>query len=485
MLAGQRRTRPRGRGEAGTAMNLGKFDWIAWLLVMAAPIGTFSYLTSLGAERHPAIFAAIAATALLMWLFSLLPDFVPALMALLGILVFGLAPESVVLSGFSSNAFLLAFSILGLGAVVVQSGLTRRYSLVLLANLPANTFAHQLSVFLTGLIFTPTVPSIAGRAAIVGPVVSQISQGWDQQTRRRSSTMLYTTGLDSIHYMAPFFLTAAPANLMIYALLPPQEQQAFHFVFWLFAGSVTAAGMLIPYFLVSAFLFRRSYKRVALPKAQVREELAKLGRMTNSEWAALLGIILLGAGIVAAPWHRIEIHYVALAVLCQLLVLGVLSRGDFVGKIDWAFLMLLGSLIGVLATLDHLQIDTFLMGQLTWLGTYMRQDFALFVMALSGVFLLARLVIPLNQAIVIFAAALIPIASNSGIAPWVVGFVLLVLAETAFFPHQSPYIFLFNRLTSDVAVSNRRVQLFHLLLVPFKLLAIYLSIPFWEEIGVL
>jgi DASS family divalent anion:Na+ symporter len=174
-----------------------------------------------------------------------------------------------------------------------------------------------------------------------------------------------------------------------------------------------------------------------------------------------------------------------LAVLCQLLVLGVLSRGDFVGKIDWAFLMLLGSLIGVLATLDHLQIDTFLMGQLTWLGTYMRQDFALFVMALSGVFLLARLVIPLNQAIVIFAAALIPIASNSGIAPWVVGFVLLVLAETAFFPHQSPYIFLFNRLTSDVAVSNRRVQLFHLLLVPFKLLAIYLSIPFWEEIGVL
>jgi TRAP-type C4-dicarboxylate transport system permease large subunit len=163
----------------------------------------------------------------------------------------------------------------------------------------------------------------------------------------------------------------------------------------------------------------------------------------------------------------------------------MLSRNDFIARIDWAFLFLLGSMIGIVATMNHLGIDRFIMGELSWLGEYMRQDFGLFVLALSTVFLLARLFIPLNQAIIVFAAALIPIASNAGISPWVVGFVLLILAETAFFPHQSPYIFLFDRLTSEVDHDLRRVQLFHLLLIPFKIAAILIAIPFWHRIGVL
>ncbi|MCG6861886.1 MAG: hypothetical protein LJE70_11490, partial [Chromatiaceae bacterium] len=90
-----------------------------------------------------------------------------------------------------------------------------------------------------------------------------------------------------------------------------------------------------------------------------------------------------------------------------------------------------------------------------------------------------------NQAILILAGALIPIASHAGISPWVVGFIILIVAETAFFGYQSPYIFLFRRITEQVGPDERKVQLFHGLLVVFKLLAIYLSIPFWQRIGVI
>jgi di/tricarboxylate transporter len=464
---------------------LRRWDWLAWLLVILAPLGTYWLLQAQGASWQVTMFTAIVATALLMWFLSLLPDFVPALLAMLALLVFGLAPESVVLSGFSSTAFMLTLSILGLGVVVVESGLTRRYTLILLQHLPANTLAHQLVVLLTGLLFTPTVPTIAGRAAIVGPIIEQIAGGWDAQARQRSSTMLYTTGLDSIHYLAPLFLTAAPANLMIFALLPPQDQQAFDFLFWAFAASLTGLALLWSYLFCSALLFRRAYLRLDLGKAELGEALNALGPMRAAEWSALIGVILLGFGIATIQWHHIEVHLLALAVLCLMLVLGMLSRDAFVAKVDWAFLILLGSMIGIIATMNHLGIDRFIMGHLSWLSTYMRQDFALFVLALAAIFLLARLFIPLNQAIVVFAAALIPIASNAGISPWVVGFVLLILAETAFFPHQSPYIFLFDRLTRGVDRDMRRVRLFHVLLIPFKLASILISIPFWQGIGVL
>jgi di/tricarboxylate transporter len=462
-----------------------RLDWLPWLFLIVAPVAVYFGMHAQGASWHTTMFTVIVTTALLMWFLSLLPDFVPALMAMLSLLVFGLAPESVVLSGFSSTAFMLTLSILGLGVVVVESGLTRRYTLLLLHHLPSNTVAHQAIVFMTGLLFTPTVPTIAGRAAIVGPIVEQIAAGWDARARHRSSTMLYTTGLDSIHFLAPLFLTAAPANLMIFALLPPQDQQAFDFVFWVYAASITGGVLILSYLICSAFLFRRAYVHVDVAKAQIGEALGALGPMRAAEWSALLGVIVLGLGIVTIQWHRIEVHLLALAVLCLMLFLGMLSRNAFIAKIDWAFLILLGSMIGVVSTMAHLGIDHYITSQLSWLGVYMRQDFSLFVLALAGVFLTARLFIPLNQAIIVFAAALMPIASSSGVSPWVVGFVLLILAETAFFPHQSPYIFLYDRMTGNVKRSDGRVRLFHALLIPFKLAAILIAIPFWQRIGVL
>lgn len=460
-------------------------DWLPWLAVLATPPGAFVALWSHGADWQISMFGATIATTLLLWLLSLLPDFVPALLAMLAFLVFGLAPESVVLSGFASKAFLLTLSVLGLGAVVVESGLARRYSLMLLHHLPSHTLSHQLAVFLTGALFTPTVPTIAGRATMIAPVVDQIANRWDAPTRARASTMLYTTGLDSIHYLAPVFLTAAPANLMIFALLPPQDQQAYDFIFWAYAASLSGLILLLSYLLCAGWFFRKSFAAVADTRARIGEELAALGPLSAAEWTALVGIVALSLGILTTGWHHIDIHLLALGVLCLMLFLGMLSRNHFTARIDWAFLTLLGSLIGIIATMNHLGIDAFIVDQLGWLGVDMQRHFWRFLLLLAPVFLLARLVIPLNQAIAVFAAALIPIAANAGISPWAVGFALLVLAQTAFFAHQSPYMFLYDRLTAEVPRELKRMRLFHLLLIPFKLAALLLAIPFWKSIGVL
>ncbi len=462
-----------------------RFLWFAWTLVIAIPGVIYAYLTHLQVDHQIIIFSAVAASMLLLWIFSLLTDFVPALLGLLMLALFGLAPESVVLSGFSSSSFLLAFSIMGVSVAIVESGVTRRYTLILLKHLPANTVAHQLAVFMTGLLFTPTVPIISGRATIVGPVVNHIVAGWDEKTRRSSSTMLYTSGLDSIHYLSPWFLTAAPANLIVFALLPAQDQQTFQFLFWAFAASVTSVALLLFYFLCSAFFFRHAYRRVQLPHAAIEQEMKELGPISSTEWTTLFSILLLVVGIVAEPWHKIEIHYVAFSVLCLLLYFGTLKREDFIAKIDWAFLFLLASMIGILATMHHLNIESIIISKLSWLGVYMRQDFILFVLMLSVAILIIRLLIPLNQAIAILAITLLPIASNASISPWVVGFIILIISETAFFSYQSPYIFLFRNITREISWQERKVQQFHGLLFIFKLLAICISIPFWQRIGVL
>ncbi len=458
---------------------------LVWVLAITLPFGLFFYLSHLGFARDTAIFLAIVSLTLVSWMFSLTADFIPALLALLLLLLFGLVPNDVALSGFSSNGFLIAFSVMGLGAVISASGLARRYTLWLLKTIPSNTFAFQVAIFFTGFLLNPVVPTITARAVMVAPIMNQMVGHLDPTAKKKSSTLLYLAGLDGINLLSPIFLTAAPANLMVFGLFQAQEQYTFQFTAWFMAASIAGAVLLGGYFILAALVFK-GWQRVNIDNHDILSQWEDLSPMDGSEWAALIGIVLLALGIVAAPWHQIPIPLVTFTVICFLLVFGALDRNAFIEKIDWAFLCLLASMIGFMASMGHMGLDRALVDQFGGFGTFMRLDFEKFVLVLTGIILLVRVFIPLNSAILILAAAFLPLASGAGISPWVVGFIILIMAETAFFGYQSPYILFFrNQVKDHIHYSEPKVQVFHCLLVLVKLGAIYASIPFWRNIGVL
>jgi di/tricarboxylate transporter len=458
---------------------------LVWLMAIIVPFALFFYLSHQGITRDIAIFLAIVSVTLISWMFSLTADFIPALLALLLLLLFGLVPNRVALSGFSSDGFLIAFSVMGLGAVISASGLARRYTLWLLKTIPAHTFAYQVAVFFTGFLLNPVVPTITARAVITAPILNNMVDQLDPATREKSSTLLYLSGLDGINLLSPVFLTAAPANLMVFGLLPAQEQHAFQFSYWFFAASIACVVLLVSYFLLTA-LFFKGYQRVRIDKKEITQKWNSLERMSGAEWAALFGILLLGIGIVTAPLHKISIPLVTFSIICFLLVMGALDRQTFIEKIDWAFLFLLAAMIGFMASMTHMGLDKMLVAKFDGLQAFIRLDFEKFVLILTGVTLVVRLFIPLNSAILILAAAFLPLASGAGISPWAVGFIILLMSETAFFGYQSPYILFFrNQVKDHVPYSEIKVQVFHGLLILVKLVAIYASIPFWRKIGVL
>ncbi|MGZ3238094.1 MAG: cyclic nucleotide-binding domain-containing protein, partial [Burkholderiaceae bacterium] len=111
-----------------------------WSLASILPILVLLYGGKLGLERSAVIFMAIFSVTVVMWVFSLVEDYIPALFALVATLATGLVPAQVVLSGFASDGFMMALSTLALGAVVVSSGLSYRMMLSLLMRLPNNQF---------------------------------------------------------------------------------------------------------------------------------------------------------------------------------------------------------------------------------------------------------------------------------------------------------------------------------------------------------
>ena len=64
-------------------------------------------------------FLGVFLAAVGMWIFRLYAEFIPSIFAILVVLILGLAPPSVALSGFTSSSFFMAMSVFGLGIVLV------------------------------------------------------------------------------------------------------------------------------------------------------------------------------------------------------------------------------------------------------------------------------------------------------------------------------------------------------------------------------
>jgi DASS family divalent anion:Na+ symporter len=460
---------------------------IGWTIAIAAPIGIVYGLS--GKDIMPNLqsiyLLAILAVSVTMWIFRLLPDFVPALFAVLCIVLFGLAPPQVALGGFASNTLFMALSIFGLSVVITVSGLSYRVLLLLLRAGPAHKAWYNISLFLTGLILTPVVPTTNGRIAVLAPFTNDMLEAIGEKAAKLEGPRLSASVLGGVSLMSSIFLSSKSVNFLIFGLLPLQEQSRFQWLYWFYAASLAGAVLLVLYGLGVALLFRNE-SRPAVSKTLVVDQLRVLGPMNVAEWAAVFGLLVLLVSFMTAAIHHIDIPWVALAILFCLLMFRFLSERDLRQRVDWTFLIFLASLIGLVSTMQAVGLDLWIANNLGWMKRVMTSNLPAFIGLLAAMIFVVRLALPINATVVIFATLLIPTAIADAVNPWVVGFVILILSENFIWPYQASYYIQYNSMVKpEAGAEDRRLIILHVLEFFMKLAAIYVSFPFWRTLGIL
>jgi len=463
-------------------------DWRAvfgWLCAIVFPALTLVFAPRMGLDNTTTAFLAVMAATIMMWAFELMDEYVPALFAMLSILILRLVPAPVALAGFSSEGFFIAMSILGLGALIVASGLSYRFLLLLLNYLPNSQFWHHAGVFFTGILLTPVVPSSNARIALVGPFLTDMADILRVKPRSRGATELAVACFGGATIFSPVFLTSKSVNFIVLGLLSAQAQQTFSWLGWAMAGAVYGAVMLLAYASLATLMFRRDTPG-NLSKDRVAAQLKLLGGLKNRELAAIAGILLFSISVVTTSVHRISASWLGLAILYGLLLFGFLRKNEFKERIDWTLLVYLGGLGAIMGTFGYLGLDHRLAEHLTPLGAYLRSDIRVFILLVFGLLLLLRLILPINAAIVICAAILMPLAEPHGIHPWVVGFIVLVFGEIWIIPYQCSYYRPFKEMSAGSADYDEKTFLqFNLILNAVKILAVLASLPLWAGEGLL
>ncbi|MDY7039009.1 MAG: SLC13 family permease, partial [Thermodesulfobacteriota bacterium] len=455
-----------------------------WLVCLLLPLLTYYWANTQGFNWDQKLFLSILASAVIMWMFKLVADYIVSIFIIIACLTLKAVPSHIILEGFTSGAFFLAMSIFGLGAVLVSSGLIYRVSLMILYYFPSTLFWQNLALSLVGTFVTPVVPSANGRLALVSPIIMDMTETMRFKPLSKAGVRLSMSALSGFGLMSNFFLTGKSINFVLLGLLSIDLQNRFSFLYWMIAAGMAGVVCFIGRFFVAAE-FYKAETSPKISKDEIKNQLSIMGKFNFSEWIAVLSSFIFLMGVMTSTLHKIRTPWVGVLILFLVLFVGELGKEDFKKEIDWPFLLFLGGLIGFVKAFSYLHLDLWIGKQLTFLAVFMTQNFFVFIILLSIIIVIVRLVLPANATVALLCAVLIPVAGIKGINPWIVGFCILLMSSGWFFPYQSTFYTTFLETTKGKMFTDKQTAPFHIWTNLINLLALLLSVPYWKALGLL
>ncbi len=430
-------------------------------------------------------FIVVFSAALMMWVFRLVPDYVPAVFIILSTILLGLAPEHVLLSGFASESFFLAMSVFGLGAVIVKSGIFYRLSLLIFLHLPKRVFFLQGFVFFIGALITPLLSAQSSRVSLMAPFLDDLNRSADFKPKGPLANSLVCCAFQGSILLSAVFLTGKSSNFVLFGMLSKQIQWQFGWVHWLVAASFPGLLMSLAFFIGVKLQFKVS-KHVNVDMTRIQKELKALGSFRMDEWVACVGCVVLMVGLLTSSFHHISSAWLCFSIFFVLLLLGVLGKNEFKLGINWPFLFYLGALIGIMRCVQVIGIDDWLVGYLSWIEDVAEYSNVLFLMLIYLIGWLGSLLLGTMAAPALLFTMLLPMAEHAGINTWLISFVLLVSTEGWVFPYQSSYYLCFEELMEPLSAYQLGPMLkMNAYFAVIRFVVILMSIPVWQMMEIL
>ncbi|MDD2707725.1 MAG: cyclic nucleotide-binding domain-containing protein [Verrucomicrobiae bacterium] len=257
------------RSKAAKFSDVAMSEIIGWILVIVAPPALYLFCDNTGFSTQAALFVAILAATILLWVFSLIDEFIPPIVAVVATLFIGLAPPSVALAGFASSGMMTLVGVFALSAVIGSSGLSYRFMLWLLCKLPDRPVFQQTALLISGYLLSPITPSGNSRMSLLLPLYRDMVEGLRLPAGGKGATALMAATFSGAMLLSPMLSTSKSANITAVNFLPQQIQEQFLGLYWLVATLVASVGLTLFHLGAVRWLFA-SENPAPLPRAPGR-----------------------------------------------------------------------------------------------------------------------------------------------------------------------------------------------------------------------
>ncbi|GED70843.1 hypothetical protein BRE01_45450 [Brevibacillus reuszeri] len=457
--------------------------WIAAILVPISMI-LFHYLQPIGGlSRAGMDFIGIGIAAVILWIVNVIPDYIVGLGMVMAWVLGGLVGPEVALSGFASTTWLYMIFIMAFIAVITRSGILYRVSLNALKRFPRHYRGQLWGVVAGGMLLNSLIPSSSAKVSLGVPLARTLSESMGFADKSRGAAGLGLAAMIFYGFTAPFVLTGSYTNMMAYGLA--SVSGAINWLQWFLyalpAFLIFSAVMLVILFL----MFRNVRQARPISDEVLDEQLQLLGPWSKAERIAVMTTLGSIALLILAPVHGIDSAWIMLIGFAVLVISGALDRQTISNGIDWPFLLFLGVAFSFATATQELGIADAL-------STFLGEKLSIFLtsptLLLTVVILvsfLVTLVIRDDPAVILLVTALLPLAQQAGIHPWIFVFVILLATDPFFFTYQSPTYLTAYYSSEGKSFSHRQGQQMALAYALAIVLAIAASVPYWKWIGLI
>lgn len=454
-----------------------------WLLATLAPLLLFDLGSAYGLSPQACVFMAIFGVVITMWVFSLVDDFLPPLLALVFMLFAGVAPATVILSSFGSPTLLTLLSVFALASALTVSGLSNRLLLWMLLKMPDRALWHQVMLLLYGLVLSLGTPSGNNRMSLLLPVFQDMRQGLGLAQGGAAVSALFAATYGGAMLFSSAFASSKSVTISVFGFLPLHLQDFYSGFFWLAAASFSTLLLLALHLLSSCWIFRGSSNGM-VSKSLLSDRLRLLGRMTAAEKVTAGSFIFFLLGSLTTDVHHVDRAAVAGLVLIGLLVTGIMTKENFQKNIDWPMIVFLIATDGLIRVMDYIGLSDQLSHAFSGSHHLIQGNTIRFLLVSLLVVLTLRLFFPTPAGMLLSAVVLIPIAQTEGINLWICIFSIAVFSDIWFFGYQSSVYMLAVSAGVERSINKRLFMRHNMVMNLARVLVVFASLPIWHWIGI-
>ena len=458
--------------------------WIGGIL----GLGVWAYFwfgqPDIGLEPQSNKLLGLLCLTLVYWVFWVFPDYGVALMFALGLILWDLAKPDVVLGGFASTTWFMTLGVLGLGAAITGSGLFYRLSLQLVRFFPLNYYWQIIALGFMGIVVMALIPQQSARTAIISQMLVNLTESLGYKNPSKASTGLFVASFLGLGQLGFLFLTGSTTSLIAWGLLPPDVRAQFTWGFWFLAAlppTLVVTGIV----LVSSIWLYRPETHAHISYKMVQNQIDVLGPLSRNEWITLAVLCFTVGGWLTVSYHGIDGAWISLISLCILINTGVLGWGMMKKGIDWELLIYMGATLSIPALLTQAKIDGWLVSLVSPIVLPFLHSPALMFIIIVIITYGLKLIFTSFLTVVTLTVALLPLANDMNISPWIVAMIVLIASEVWFFRFQVDWHTLAYSTTEGKGFSYPLMSRINLFYAVAYIVALLVAIPYWRHLGLM
>ena len=456
--------------------------------------------------------------AIVWWVMRVLPEYATGFIMVALFAVVASVPTTVSLSGFASETWWLLVGAFALGAGMRLSGLMKRMARAVVRAFP-NTFTAQVAgLVAASSVVGPLVPSLAAKVSILEPMALGIGEALGYEKFGRPMQGLFLAVFTSVRSIGLLAVSASIVGYALLATLPADVQAQFDMLHWALAA--------LPWFIVATVVnyvaivaLYRPKGRGALKERRGSDSSARTERSTTlrddtaprdgaargddaaqgddaaasqthpmSRQEKQMCVIVLAAVALWAtqPLHGIAPHIVALVGFACMVACGILGKKGMREAISWESLIFIGTALGLSTVFAEAGIQEWIVAVASpAFGALAGNPYA-FVLGLGVLTVVIRFVIVSEVAYLnIVMPFLVPLALQVGVSPWVVGFAMYACISPWFVIYQNSVYLPALYSVDGQMVHHADVAKYCFVYTGICLLALALSVPYWQWMGLM